>query len=68
MSRKPAFWIVLALISLSGIFFTFKYFSEAFPIVTLDLSMDRAGALKLASKSGCQVPMGSEELLSCRFL
>ena len=58
MSRKPAFWIVLALISLSGIFFTFKYFSEAFPIVTLDLSMDRAGALKLAANLAAKYQWG----------
>ncbi len=58
MSRKPAFWIVLALISLSGIFFTFKYFSEAFPIVTLDLSMDRASALKLAANLAAKYQWG----------
>ncbi len=61
MSRKPAFWIVLALISLSGIFFTFKYFSEAFPIVTLDLSMDRAGALKLAADLTAKYQWGPKD-------
>lgn len=48
MWRKPGFWIVLSLLSLGGVLFTFKYFSAAFPIVTLDLRMDRETALRSA--------------------
>jgi len=48
ISRKPAFWILLSLTFAGGVFFTFRYFSEAFPIVTLDLRMDRVSALEAA--------------------
>lgn len=60
MSRKPAFWILLSLISLGGTLLAVRYFSEAFPIVTLDLRMDRAAALAsargLAGKHGWGPP------------
>lgn len=60
ISRKPAFWILLTLISAGGVFFTFRYFSQAFPIVTLDLRMDRSSALlaarNLAEKHGWGPP------------
>ncbi|MCH7820125.1 MAG: hypothetical protein IIB40_11315, partial [Candidatus Marinimicrobia bacterium] len=50
MFRKPVFWIVLSLISIGSIIFTFNYFSAAFPLVTLDLKMDRQGALEYAQE------------------
>lgn len=56
MSRKPVFWIAFAVLSLLCAAFSFRYFSRAFPIVTLDLRMDRAAALdharQLASEHG----------------
>ena len=46
MFKKPIIWVIFALISIGSVIFTFKYFSHAFPIVTLDIKMDRQGALQ----------------------
>ncbi len=48
MFKKPIFWIVFTLIFIGSVIFTFKYFSSAYPIVTLDLKMDRQTALQSA--------------------
>jgi hypothetical protein len=48
MFRKPLFWVVLTAVSLAGIVFTVRNFSRAFPIVSLDLRMNRAAALAQA--------------------
>lgn len=48
MTRKPVFWILLVVFSAAGIALSVRYFSEAFPIVTLDLRIDRAGVLSKA--------------------
>ena len=48
MVRKPFFWIIFALLFIGCIIFTFKYFSSAYPIVTLDLKMDRNKAFQSA--------------------
>jgi hypothetical protein len=53
-SRRPVFWLLLSLVSLSGIVFTYKFFTRAFPIASLDLKVDRkqvlAHAHELAQK------------------
>ena len=49
MSRKPTFWIALALVSLAGAVFAYRYFPQAFPVLQLDISMDRPAALLAAS-------------------
>jgi hypothetical protein len=49
MFRKPAFWIVLLAATLGSIWFAAKYFARAFPIVTLDLRMNREAALVKAA-------------------
>ena len=48
MFRKPLFWVAFALLALGCAWFTRKYFAQAFPIVSVDLRMDRAGALARA--------------------
>lgn len=50
MFRKTATWIVLVLISIGCTVFAFFYFSEAFPIVNIDLQMDRETALEKAGQ------------------
>jgi hypothetical protein len=60
MSRKPIFWISLTLVSLVGIAFTLRYFSEAFPIVTLNLKMDRATALGSARNLAARFQWGPD--------
>ena len=48
ISRKLSFWILLCSISAAGVAFAVRYFREAFPIVTLNLKMDRSAALNAA--------------------
>ena len=49
MFRKSIFWIAFFAVSAVSIYFSAKYFSRAFPIVTIDLRMDREAALEKAS-------------------
>ncbi|MDZ7292926.1 MAG: CPBP family intramembrane metalloprotease [candidate division KSB1 bacterium] len=70
MFRKPLFWLALTLLSIGAVLFAFKYFPEAFPIVTLDLQMDRQNALiaaqQLAQKYNWQ-PVGFKQAASFRL-
>jgi len=54
--RRPAFWIVLALLSLGAVFAGAHYFPQAFSILALDITMDRAhaleGARQIAARDG----------------
>src|SRR6516165_2574639 len=50
MLRRPIFWIVFIALSLAAAGFTFKYFSTAFPLVSIDLQMNRKDALDAASR------------------
>jgi hypothetical protein len=52
MLRRPAFWILFVLVSLASIGFAYYYFARAFPIVSLDISMNRAGAMAAARTIG----------------
>ena len=68
--RKPIAWILLSLVSVSGTLFTFRYFPEAFPLVTLDLQMDRTAALTRARMLARQHgfgPKGYEQAASFRL-
>jgi hypothetical protein len=48
MLRRPVFWIIFTAVSIATAVFTFKNFSTAFPLVSIDLQMDRAEALAQA--------------------
>src|SRR5512147_1672208 len=48
MFRKPLFWVLFALFALGCALFAARYFSHAFPIVSVDLRMDRSAALAKA--------------------
>jgi membrane protease YdiL (CAAX protease family) len=61
MFRKPVFWIVFGLISFGCVIFTFRYFAKAFPIVTLDLQMDRKAALESARSLAEKYNWGPEK-------
>ena len=50
ISRRPLFWIILSSTFLGGTVFSIKYFSKAFPIVNLNISMDRKEALLAAQQ------------------
>jgi membrane protease YdiL (CAAX protease family) len=70
MFRKPIFWLALSAASIGAVIFTVKYFSEAFPIVTLDLQMNREQALEaarqLAEKNDWK-PAGFKQAASFRL-
>src|SRR5438552_19045243 len=48
MLRRPLFWIVFVVLSAGAAIFTLRNFSTAFPLVSVDLKMDRADALRSA--------------------
>lgn len=48
MLRRPAFWVVFVAINIAAWWFTVAYFDRAFPVVNLELTMNRAGALEAA--------------------
>jgi hypothetical protein len=48
MFRKPWFWVVFTLVSALSTVWAARHFAEAFPLVTLDVTMDRAAALEAA--------------------
>ena len=48
MTKKPAFWAVLTLVAVGSALFSLRYFTRAFPLLTLDIRMDRQGALDRA--------------------
>ena len=59
MFRKPLFWGGLVAVSLACLLFAAKYFSQAFPLVTLDLKMDREQALASARTTARRIKPGS---------
>src|SRR5437588_3627582 len=48
MLRRPTFWIVFVVLSAGAAVFTLRNFSTAFPLVSIELKMDRADALRSA--------------------
>ncbi len=48
MTRRPGLWILFALLSAAGLLVATRLFPTAFPIVTLDLAMDRETAVSQA--------------------
>ena len=48
MLRKPTFWILFVALSAAAAVFTIRNFSAAFPLVSIDLQMDRKDALRHA--------------------
>jgi hypothetical protein len=50
MSRQRGFWLAFFLLSLGAAYFSLRYFASAFPLVKLDLRMDRREALDSARR------------------
>src|SRR3954470_13256399 len=50
MFRKPVFWIVFAALSAAAALFALKNFSAVFPLVSVDIRMDRKAALTSAGE------------------
>jgi len=61
MTRKSVFWIVCSILFIGGVLFTLKYFSKAYPIVSLDLQMDRQAAVKAAEDLAEKHSWGPDE-------
>jgi membrane protease YdiL (CAAX protease family) len=60
MPRKPAFWTLALLLCALATWVSVRGFPLAFPIVTLDLRMDRAGALAAARERAASHGWGPE--------
>jgi len=60
MSKRPVFWIVFLLLSALAVYFAVANFPRAFPIVSLDLRMDRAAALRAAASLAAQNRWGPD--------
>ncbi len=58
ITRTPLFWIIFTAASALGIYFSYHYFSRAFPIVDLHITMDRRAALKKAHELDEQFKWG----------
>jgi len=61
MTRKPIFWIICFVLFIGSIIFTLRYFSKAYPIVSLDLEMDRQTAIQKARELADQYEWGPED-------
>ena len=48
MTKRPALWVVLAVFSIASAVFSWRYFTRAFPLLSIDISMDRQAALARA--------------------
>lgn len=59
--RRPAFWIVLALVSAGAVFAAVHYFPQAFSILALDITMDRAHALDAARQIAARDGLGPRD-------
>ena len=60
-TNRPLFWIVLVLLALGSLVGAYRYFGEAFPLITLDLQMDRATALQRAEELAGRYEWGPGE-------
>ena len=60
-SNRLFFWIGLVLLSLVSLLGAYRYFGEAFPLINLDLQMDRATALERARQVADRLQWGPTE-------
>ena len=61
MFRKPGFWIAFLLVTAACVAFSVANFPGAFPVVTLDVKMDREAALQAARDLGKRFRWGPED-------
>jgi len=61
MFRKPVFWIVFVLVAAGCVIYAARNFSTAFPVVTLELEMDREQAMAAAAQLAAQRAWGPED-------
>jgi len=58
LAERPIVWIALVVLSIGSGVFAWRYFPGAFPIVSLDLRMDRAAALSAARSLAAERRVG----------
>ena len=58
---RVSFWVLLAALSIASTIFVYLYFSKAFPLVELDLRMDRSQALQAAGRLAKAQGWGPED-------
>jgi membrane protease YdiL (CAAX protease family) len=61
MFKRPVFWIVFVFVCLASTFFAYSYFDRAFPIVSVDIQMDREAALQSARDLAARFGWGPDE-------
>lgn len=61
MTHKPVFWIGFSVISILCAVFAFRFFPRAFPIVSLNITMDRAAAVTRAADLARQHGWGPQQ-------
>jgi len=61
ITRKPLFWVLFVAIFGISVFFSIKYFSTAFPIVNVDIKMNRTQALEEAKKLAQKFNLGPQD-------
>ncbi len=61
MFRKPLFWIICTLLALGCVIFTWNYFPKAFPVVTVEITMDRQMAMEQAEDIARTFNLGPED-------
>jgi hypothetical protein len=64
MTRKPAFWILLTVLCLASAAFSRRYFTRAFPLLSVDIRMDRQGALAEARRLAADQQLGPPDFTS----
>src|SRR5262245_28709633 len=61
VAERPIVWIALAVLSIASAVFAWRYFPGAFPIVSLDLRMDRPAALAAARALAAERRVGPSD-------
>jgi len=61
MFRKPVIWIIIAVLAVMSTIVAVRYFPRAFPIVSLDLQMDRELAMEQARQLAVRYGWGPED-------
>jgi hypothetical protein len=56
--RRPWFWILFAIISAAGAALSWRMFPVAVPVLTLDIRMDRSGAIRVARQLAAENKWG----------
>lgn len=61
MMKRPVTWVLLALVSVASAATAWRYFPDAFSILSLDIAMDREGALEAAREYATRDGLGPED-------